>query len=90
MSGAAGVIAQIALGVIAVAAGVVAARAVRRLVVGERAVAFDVFASSLTCGLLVGVAITDDARLLDLALVLGLLAFLGTVSAARFIERKEG
>lgn len=53
----------------------------------NRAVAFDVLTAVITCGLLVGAAISGDGLLLDLALVLGLLGFLTAVTVARFIER---
>jgi multicomponent Na+:H+ antiporter subunit F len=52
-----------------------------------RAVAFDVLASVMTCGLLVGAAITGEGLFLELAVVLGLLGFLTAVTVARFIER---
>ena len=53
----------------------------------NRAVAFDVLAAVITCGLLVGSAISGDGLLLDLAIVLGLLGILTAVTVARFIER---
>lgn len=53
----------------------------------NRAIAIDVLASVITCGLLVGAAISGDGLLLDLAIVLGLLGFLTAVTVARFIER---
>lgn len=53
----------------------------------NRAIAIDVLAAVITCGLLVGAAISGDGLLLDLAIVLGLLGFLTAVTVARFIER---
>lgn len=53
----------------------------------NRAISIDVLASVITCGLLVGAAISGDGLLLDLAIVLGLLGFLTAVTVARFIER---
>jgi multisubunit Na+/H+ antiporter MnhF subunit len=48
----------------------------------------DALTAIITCGLLVATAFTGDAWFLDLALVLGLLAFLTSVAVARFIERR--
>jgi multicomponent Na+:H+ antiporter subunit F len=53
----------------------------------NRAIAIDVLAAVITCGLLVGAAISGDGLLLDLAIVLGLLGFLTAVTVSRFIER---
>jgi len=66
-------------------------RIVRKSTLGDRAVAFDMLTSIITCGLLVGAALLDDALFLDAAVVLGLLGFVATVTIARFIEsRREG
>jgi multicomponent Na+:H+ antiporter subunit F len=61
--------------------------AARARTLAGRAVAFDVLASVMTCGLLVSAAITGDGLFLELAVVLGLLGFLTAVTVARFIER---
>jgi multicomponent Na+:H+ antiporter subunit F len=79
---------QVCLGLLLVAAALTVWRAVRRGTVGDRAVAFETMASVITCGLLIGAAISGDGLLLDLALVLGLLGFLTSVTVARFIERR--
>jgi multisubunit Na+/H+ antiporter MnhF subunit len=42
------------------------------------------------CGLLVDAARSNDGLRLDLAVVLGLLGFLTSVTVARFIELREG
>ncbi len=65
----------------------VVAWAARARTLAGRAVAFDVLASVMTCGLLVSAAITGDGLFLELAVVLGLLGFLTAVTVARFIER---
>lgn len=78
----------ISLVVLLVAAALATSRAIRRGTIGERAVAVDALTSIITCGLLTTTALTGDAWFLDLALVLGLLAFLTSVTVARFIERK--
>ena len=78
----------IALVVLLIAATLTSSRAVRRGTIGDRAVAMDALTAIITCGLLVATALTGDAWFLDLALVLGLLAFLTSVTVARFIERR--
>lgn len=81
----------VALGILGVAAVVGLLRIVRKSTLGDRAVAFDMITSIITCGLLVGAALLDDALFLDAAMVLGLLGFVATVTIARFIEsRHEG
>ena len=81
----------VALGILGVAAVVGLLRIVRKSTLGDRAVAFDMLTSIITCGLLVGAALLDDALFLDAAMVLGLLGFVATVTIARFIEsRREG
>ena len=74
--------------VIAGALGV--ARIVRRSTLGDRAVAFDMLTSVLTCALLVSAGYLLDGLLLDLAIVLGLLGFIASVTIARFIEARNG
>lgn len=82
---------SVALGILGVAAAVGLLRIVRKSTLGDRAVAFDMLTSIITCGLLVGAALLDDALFLDAAVVLGLLGFVATVTIARFIEsRREG
>jgi multicomponent Na+:H+ antiporter subunit F len=78
----------VALAILLIAASLATSRAVRKGTIGDRAVAMDTLTSIIICGLLVGVAITGDGLFLDLALVLGLLAFLSSVTVARFIERR--
>ena len=78
----------ISLVILLVAAALTTSRAIWRGTIGERAVAVDALTSIITCGLLTTTALTGDAWFLDLALVLGLLAFLTSVTVARFIERR--
>jgi multicomponent Na+:H+ antiporter subunit F len=78
----------IALGILLAAAALTTSRAIRRGTIGDRAVAMDALTAIITCGLLVAAALTEDSWFLDLALVLGLLAFLTSVAVARFIERR--
>ncbi|MCB0999125.1 MAG: hypothetical protein KDB40_07510 [Acidimicrobiales bacterium] len=69
------------------AVAVTIARAVRPGTVSDRAVAMDVVASVIQCGLFVGAALAGDGVLVDVALTLGLLGFLSSVTVARFVER---
>lgn len=78
----------IAIGIVLVSALVVAVSIVRPSGLADRAVAFDTLASTITCGLLLWAVATGDGVLLEVSLVFGLLGFLGSVSAARFIERR--
>ena len=82
------VIGQVAIAILVAAAVLASLRVVRSGTLGDRAVAFDTITSIITCGLLVGAAITGDGLLLELALVLGLLGFLTSVTVSRFIERR--
>lgn len=82
--------AEIAMGLLGVAASLFLARLIIGPSLADRVVALD--------GLLliaVGVLVTESARteatfFVDAAVVLGLLGFVGTGVAARFIERKGG
>jgi multicomponent Na+:H+ antiporter subunit F len=78
----------IALIVLLAAAALTTSRAIRRGTIGDRAVAMDALTAIITCGLLVATVLTGDEWFLDLALILGLLAFLTSVAVARFIERR--
>ena len=78
----------IALALLLASAALVAARAVRRGTLGDRAVAMDMLTAVVSCALLVAAAFTGDSVFLDMALVLGMLGFLATVAVGRFIERR--
>ena len=78
------------LAVLAVAVTIVVVRIVRPGSLGDRAVALDTLTAVITCGLLVAAARSGDGLQLDLALVLGLLGFLTSVTVARFIEARRG
>ncbi len=66
-----------------------AVRAIRSGKLADRAVAFEALTPVLTCGMLIAVALTDEDRFVDLALVLGLLAFLTTITVARYMESRD-
>jgi multisubunit Na+/H+ antiporter MnhF subunit len=48
-----------------------------------------VLSAVITCALLVGASRADDGLMLDLAVVLGLMGFLTSVTVARFIESRK-
>ena len=78
----------VAFAIVLLAALVLVVSIVRPSSLGDRAVAFDTLASIITCGLLIGAAGTGDGLLLEVALIFGLLGFFGSVTVARFIERR--
>lgn len=80
---------SVSLGVLAVAALIGVVSIVRRSSLGDRAVAFDMLTSVITCGLLVSAGVWGEVLNLDLAVVLGLLGFVASVTIARFIEARE-
>ena len=54
----------------------------------DRSIAVDTLVAFIVCGLLVSAAWGRDGLDIDLALLIGVLGFLGTVTVARFIERR--
>ena len=83
------VVAAACLGLLVIAGALGVARIVRRSTLGDRAVAFDMLTSVLACALLVSAGYLQDGLLLDLAIVLGLLGFIASVTIARFIELRN-
>lgn len=73
------------LGVAALVAVVFVARAGNLV---DRAVGLDLTASVMVNALAVGVAVLAGGDAVDLILLWGLLAFLGNVAVARFVERR--
>jgi multicomponent Na+:H+ antiporter subunit F len=84
------VVAYVSLTLLAVAALVGVASITRRSSLGDRAVAFDMLTSVVTCGLLVGAGVWREVLNLDVAVVLGLLGFIASLTIARFIETRSG
>jgi multicomponent Na+:H+ antiporter subunit F len=80
----------VVLALLLVAACIIVGRILRPGTLADRVVAFDSLASIIICGLLVDAARSNDGVRLDLAVVLGLLGFLASVTVARFIELREG
>lgn len=80
---------SVVLLVLVAAAFLAVLRIIRQSGLGDRAVAFDLLTTIITCSLIVSAARTDDGLPLDLAILLGLLGFLTAVTVARFIETRE-
>ena len=72
-----------------VAAGVLcAARVLRRSSLPDRLVALDLLLLIIVLGVAVLTFATESLHYLDLLVVVSLLGFVGTVTVARFIERR--
>lgn len=78
----------IALAGLALSALLCAARLVRPGSLADRIVALDALLIVVVTGIAVQAARTGDGTYLDVLVVAALLGFLGTVTVARFIERR--
>lgn len=79
---------NIAFALLAAAAVLIVVRLLRGPTTAERIVALDALLVVVVCGVAVGAARTGDPVFLDVLVVAALLAFAGTVTVARFIERR--
>lgn len=72
--------------------GLAAVLVLVRLVLGpsvpDRIVALDVLVQIIVAGIAVAAAVTRDGTYLSLLVAVSLLAFVGTVTVGRFIERR--
>ena len=82
------VVGAICLAMLSAAAVLAAVFVVRSHNLVDRIVGLDTTVSVLLNGLAVGVALTGGGDGVNMVLLVGLLAFMGTVTAARFIERR--
>lgn len=70
-------------------AGLIAtAHVIRSRNLGDRAAGIDLLVAVVLNGLAVGVALTQDDLTAALLLIIALLAFLGSVTIARYIEER--
>ena len=76
------------LGALALAALLVVVRLVRGPSVPDRIVALDVLVQVVVAGIAVAAALTRDGTYLSLLVAVSLLAFVGTVTVGRFVERR--
>lgn len=60
----------------------------RNRALAERSIAVDTIVAFIVSGLAVTAAWEHDGLAVDLALLIGVLGFMGTVTVARFIERR--
>ncbi|HWL41369.1 MAG TPA: MrpF/PhaF family protein [Ilumatobacter sp.] len=82
------VVTTIAIGLLALAAAINAARAIRPGTVVDRAIAFDGIVSAIISGIAIGAVRMHSGVLIDVALVGGLLGFLTLATVARYVGRR--
>ncbi len=78
----------VALTLLAMAGVLCLLRLVRRGSLADRVVALDTLLVVIVSGIAVDAARADDGTYLDVLVVAALLGFVGTVTVARFIERR--
>ena len=79
---------SLALGLLAMAAGLCLVRLLRGSSLPDRIVALDTLLVVVVCGIAVGAVRTGSGEFLDVLVVASLLGFSGTALVARFIERR--
>jgi len=77
------------LTVLAVAAVLTLVRLVRGPTLPDRVIAIDLIGVLIVCLLVVVAESTAQQAFLDVAMVLALISFVGTVAYARYIEREQ-
>jgi multicomponent Na+:H+ antiporter subunit F len=70
--------------------GCLVVRAVRGPSLADRLVAIDALVATMVAAILLHSIRTDTAWFLDVAVVVALVGFVGTVAGARFVERRGG
>lgn len=78
----------VALGLLAVAAGLTFIRLATGPTLPDRVIAIDLIGVLMVCLLVVMAGITAQQAFLDVAMVVALISFVGTVAYARYIERE--
>jgi multicomponent Na+:H+ antiporter subunit F len=81
-------VATICLAMLCASAALALLYAFRNRALVERSIAVDTIVAFTVCGLMVAAAWSRDSIAVDLALLIGVLGFMGTVTVARFIERR--
>ena len=79
---------QFALAMLAVAAILTFIRLAKGPTLPDRVIAIDLIGVLLVCLLVVMAGITAQQAFLDVAMVIALISFVGTVAYARYIERE--
>lgn len=80
---------RISLGILAIAALLALFRVIRGPTLPDRVVALDLFGILVASFTVVNAAATGLSFFLDVALVIALLSFVGTIGYARYIELAE-
>ena len=79
----------VALAFLAVAAGLAFIRLAKGPTLPDRVIAIDLVGVLLTCLLVVMAGLTAQQAFLDVAMVVALISFVGTVAYSRYIERER-
>jgi len=79
----------IALTLLAAAAGLTFIRLVKGPTLPDRVIAIDLIGVLMVCLLVVTAGVTAQQAFLDVAMVVALISFVGTVSYAQYIEREK-
>ena len=78
----------VALTMIAMAAGLTFIRLLKGPTLPDRVIAIDLIGVLLVCLLVLMAGVTAQQAFLDVAMVVALISFVGTVAYARYIERE--
>ena len=78
-----------ALALLAIAAALAFIRLLRGPTLPDRVVAIDLIGVLIVCIVVTVAAITGQQAYLDVAIVIALVSFVGTVAYARYIERED-
>jgi multicomponent Na+:H+ antiporter subunit F len=79
----------VALTMLAVAAGLTFIRVFKGPTLPDRVIALDLIGVLMVCLLVVTAGATAQQAFLDVAMVVALISFVGTVAYARYIERSQ-
>ena len=79
----------VALTLLASAAGLTFIRLVKGPTLPDRVIAIDLIGVLMVCLLVVMAGMTAEQTFLDVAMVVALISFVGTVAYARYIEREQ-
>jgi multicomponent Na+:H+ antiporter subunit F len=79
----------VALTMLAVAAGLTFLRLLKGPTLSDRVIAIDLIGVLLVCLLVLMAGMTGQQAFLDVAMVVALISFVGTVAYARYIEREH-
>jgi multicomponent Na+:H+ antiporter subunit F len=84
-----GIVSSVTLTMLALAAVLTFIRLVRGPTLPDRVIAIDLIGVLTICLLVVVAASTSQQAFLDVAMVLALISFVGTVAYARYVERER-